>query len=276
MSRDSSEAARSRASPGGAARSLSGVKLALAATVLSLGAASFTITTPPRPPFPGPVSAAPSAKRLVVVSSRKISPGLGGAAPSCDLTGLPESVRGLPQQRSFCPLGTAFALYGRDGASSRVVLGVGRDGPLYGLDLRNYVWPPRIQRGERGFVYEEIVWARESNGVLFVQNAHLTYAASSYRQNAYITAFDAKTLRRLWRSRALVANAATFAVTADHLVTGYGFTAEKDYLYLLDRRTGRIVERLSLPSAPEKITQHGRQFVVRTYDHVLTVRLREP
>jgi hypothetical protein len=253
------------------------MKLALAATVLSLGAAALTITTPPRPPFPGPVVAAPAAKRLVVVSSREISPGLGGrSAQSCELTGVPGSVRGLPHQRSFCPLGTAFALYGRDGASSRVAIGVGRNGPRYGVDLKNYVWPPRIQQGERGFVYEEIVWAREAKGVLYVENAHLTYAASSYRQNAYITAFDAKTLRRLWRSRALVANAATFAVTPDYLVTGYGFTAEPDYLYLLDRRTGRVVERLSLPSAPEKITQHGRQFVVRTYDHVLNVRLREP
>lgn len=240
----------------------------------ALAAGTLTITTPPRPPFPGPVAAAPAAKRLVVVSSRKISPGLGGRAPSCELSGIPESVRGLPLQRSFCPLGTAFALYGRDGASSRILLGVGRNGPRYTLDFKNYVWPPRIQTGERGFVYEEIVWAREANGVLYIANAHLTYAASSYRQNAYVTAFDAKTLRRLWRSRALVANAATFAVTRDYLVTGYGFTQEDDWLYLLDRRTGRVVERLALPSAPEKITQYGRRLVVRTYDHVLDVRLR--
>ena len=84
-----------------------------------------------------------------------------------------------------------------------------------------------------------------------------------------------KTKRRLWRSKALVANARNFAVTPDYLVTGYGFTAEPDWLYLLDRRTGRVVERLSLPSAPEKITRSGKHFVVRTYDHVLTVKLRE-
>ena len=56
-------------------------------------------------------------------------------------------------------------------------------------------------------------------------------------------------------------------------LTGYGFTAEPDWLYLLDRRTGRVVERLSLPSAPEKITRRGKRFLVRTYDHVLTVEL---
>ena len=93
--------------------------------------------------------------------------------------------------------------------------------------------------------------------MLYVQNGHLTYAKSSYGQNAYITAIDAQTKRRLWRSKALVANAQTFAVTPDYLLTGYGFTAEPDYLYLLDRRTGRVVERLSLPSGPERITRSG-------------------
>jgi outer membrane protein assembly factor BamB len=183
-------------------------------------------------------------------------------------------VRGLSLQRTFCPGGTAFAFYGRDGASSRILLGYGRGEARYGFDFRNYVWPPRIQRGERAFVYEELVWAREGGGMLYVENAHLTYARSSYGQNAYITAIDVQTKKRLWRSKALVANAATFAVTPRYLLTGYGFTAESDWLYLLDRRTGRVVERLALPSGPEKITRSGPNFIVRTYDHVLTVRLQ--
>ena len=242
---------------------------ALVLAFVAAGAATIPITTPPRPPFPGPVTAAPDAKRLVVVSSRRISPGLG-TTPSCDLVNVPDSVRGLPLQRTFCPGGPAFALYGKDGASARILFG-----PKYALDFKHYVRPPRNRPGEKEFVYEELVWAREANGVLYVQNGHLTYARSSYGQNAYITAFDATTKRRLWRSKALVANAQTFAVTPRYLITGYGFTAEADWLYLLDRRTGRVVERLSLPSGPEKITRRGKSFVVRTYDHVLTVKLKE-
>ncbi len=247
------------------------MKLAAGAAALALGAAGITVTTLPKPPFPGQVISAPDAKRLVVVSSRTISPGLGTGTPSCPFTGIPASLRGLPLQRTICPGGPKFSFYGKDGASSRILL----SSTGYALDFKKYVWPPRNLPGEKEFVYEELVWAREANGVLYTQNAHLTYAKSSYGQNAYITAVDAKTKRRLWRSRALVANAQTFAITPDYLLTGYGFTAESDYLYLLDRRTGRVVERLGLPSAPEKITQHGSQFVVRTYDHVLVVRLRE-
>jgi hypothetical protein len=245
------------------------VRLAVGAAVLAFGGTGITITTLPKPPFPVPVTSAPDAKRLVVLSSRKISPGLGTGAPSCELTNVPDSVRGLPLQRTICPGGPPFAFYGQDGASSRIL-----NSPRYELDFKKYVWPPRNRPGEKEFVYEELVWAREANGVLYVQNAHLTYARSSYGQNAYITAIDAQTNRRLWRSRALVANAQTFAVTPYYLLTGYGFTAEPDWLYLLDRRTGRVLERLSLPSAPEKITHSGKRFLVRTYDHVLTVELR--
>jgi len=245
------------------------VKLAVGAAALAVGATGVTVTTLPKPPFPGPVTSAPGAKRLVVVSSRRISPGLGTGTPSCELTNVPGSLRGLPLQRTICPGGPPFAFYGRDGASSRIL-----SSPKYDLDFKKYVWPPRNRTGEKEFVYEELVWAREANGLLYVQNAHLTYARSSYGQNGYITAIDAQTKKRLWRSKALVANAQTFAVTPDYLLTGYGFTAEPDWLYLLDRETGRVMERMSLPSGPEKITRSGKNFVVRTYDHVLVVRLR--
>lgn len=244
---------------------------ALAAVALGAG---IVVTTPPRPPFPGPVTTAPEAKRMVVVSSREISPSLLGI-PECGLDDAPGSVRGLPLQRTICPVGSAFAFYGRDGATERMLLAIGRQGVRYGLDFKHYAWPPAIPAGEREFVYEEVAWAREANGVLYVQHAHSTYARSSYGRNGYITALDVKTKRRLWRSNALVANAYTFLVTPRYLVTGYGFTAEDDWLYLLNRKTGRVVERLALPSMPERITHSGSLLKVRTYDHVLTVRLRE-
>jgi hypothetical protein len=240
------------------------------AALLTVSLAGLAVTTLPRPPFPGPVKAAPQAKRLVFISSRQITPGLGSDL-SCHVFGVPKTVRGLPLQLAICPGGSKFALYGKDGASARILL----SSKGYTFDFKNYVWPPRIRRGERAFVYEELVWAREIGGILYVQNAHLTYARSSYGQNAYITAIDVKTGKRLWRSKALVANARNFVVAGDYLVTGYGFTAESDWLYLLDRRSGRIVERLALPSGPERITKSGNVITVRTYDHVVRVRLRE-
>jgi len=249
------------------------VKVALLAAV-ALGAGTIAVTTLPRPPFPGPVTSAPDAKRLVVVSSRSRPP-----SESVDVSavlGVPPSFRGAPQAGFASQAGRTFVFYGRDGAAARYLLAYNAKQFLYAFDFKHYVWPPRIRPGEREFVYEEIVWAREANGALYVENAHLTYAKSSYGQNAYITAIDLKTKQRLWRSKALVANAANFVVAGDYLVTGYGFTAEPDWLYLLDRRTGRVVERLALPSGPERITKSGDTIRVRTYDHVVVVRLRTP
>ena len=249
------------------------MKIAVLAAVV-LGAGGIAVTTLPRPPFPGPVKSAPYAKRLAIVSSKTVPPS-GGQVGTCFFHGPrpPQTFRGTTVQRTLC--GTGFIVYGPDAASAQYLLAFKRTGFRYGFDFKNYVWPPRIRPGEREFVYEEVVWAREADSVLYVENAHSTYARSSYGQNAYITAVDLKTKKRLWRSGALVANARTFVVTPDYLVTGYGFTNEPDWLYLLDRKTGRVVERLKLPTGPERITKSGDRIVVRTYDHVVVVKLRE-
>jgi hypothetical protein len=251
------------------------VRLAAAFGALAVGSAGVTVTALPRPAFPGPAANVPSAHRLVLVSSRYRAPG-SLPAPR-ELRGAPESFRGLPLAGGSDQIGTTLAFYGRDSATARIVVAVdpGTIEPRYAFDFKNYVWPPRIRPGEREFVYEQVVWAHEAGGTLYVENAHSTYASSSYGRNAYITAIDLKTKKPLWRSPALVANAGTFLVDDRYLMAGYGFTREPDYLYLLDRRTGRAVERLLLPSAPERITWRGRQIHVRTYDHDVVVSLRE-
>ena len=240
------------------------MRLAAGAIALALGAGGLTLTTLPRPGFPGPATKPGGPHRLVLVSSRYLAPGLGGVVRT---TEAPKRFGALDLVGGTGPL----AFYGTDGASARVVLAPAR----YAFDFANYVWPPRIKPGEREFVYEQVVWAHEANGVLYVENAHLTYASSSYGRNAYITAIDLKTKRKVWRSPALVANAQSFLVTDRYLITGYGFTNEPDYLYLLDRATGTVVDRLDLPTGPERITWQGHDIKVRTYDHVVVARLKE-
>ncbi len=254
------------------------MKLAVAAAALAVGAGGFTVTALPRPAFPGPVAKTPAAKRLVVLSSRYHAPAFGGVTFRITGQGIPDSFRGADRVDEFRQGDVLFALYGRPAASARYVLAFHWKTLRfrYGFDFVNYVWPPRIAPGEREFVYEEVVWAREASGTLYVENAHWTYARSSYGRNAYITAIDLKTKNAIWRSPALVSNANTFVVAGDYLVTGYGFTAEPDYLYLLVRRNGHVVERLRLPSAPERISRRGDKIFVRTYDHDVVVKLRRP
>ena len=151
-----------------------------------------------------------------------------------------------------------------------VVVAPGR----YSYDFRRYAWPPRIAPGEREFVYEQAVFAKEAGCLLLVETANSTYAKSSYGLNAYLNAIDLKTRKLRWRSPALVANAGNFVLLNGTIVSGYGFTAEPDYLYALDRATGRVQGRLLLPSSPERIARHGDVLTVDTYDHRLTIRVR--
>jgi hypothetical protein len=228
------------------------VLAALAALVLAgtVAAATAQVTVLPKPRFNAPAREPAHARvAFKVLSSTAVDPGRLIAAPK---------PRGL-------------SIEGPDGATRHIVT-TGR----YSFDFRNYAWPPRIAPGDREFVYEQVVWAKEADtGLLYVETAHSTYARSSYGLNGYLNAIDLRTKKLRWRSPALVANADNFVLLNGVIVSGYGFTDEPDYLYAVDRRNGRVVGRLLLPSAATRIVRHGSTLTVDTYDHRLTVRVLE-
>jgi len=225
------------------------VVLALVALAVPAAAAAVPPTTVlPKPRFPAPArNAGTNTVRFQVLSSTAIDPGRLVEAPR------PRGLR----------------IEGEDGATRHYVFG-----RTYAVDFRNYAWPPRIARGEREFSYEQVVWAKEADGKLYVETAHSTYARSTYGLNGYVNAIDLKTRRLLWRSPAQVANALDFVLLNRTLISGYGFTDEPDYLYALDRATGRVKGRLLLPNGPQTIARHGNVLTVTTYDRRLTIRVR--
>lgn len=180
--------------------------------------------------------------------------------------------------RRVIPQGTlGFALYGDDFASERYLVGLDlrRQRVRYALDLGSLTRAPAATPADREFVYAGIAWVREADGVLYVSNTHSTYARSSKGRNAAVTAIDLDRRRVLWRSPSLVANAGTFVLApGDRLVTGYGFTAEPDYVFVLDRATGRILDRVPVADGPETITRRGTEIRVETYTRSLVLRLR--
>jgi hypothetical protein len=215
------------------------------------------------------VSAAVAAEPVTVLPRPHFSPPPTGAGDGSVGFHVVSSVAADPARSVHSPSSRPLRLDGPDGSTRHVVIAPGR----YAYDFRRYAWPPKIASGEREFVYEEVVFAKEAAGLLFVETAHSTYATSSYGLNAYLNAVDLKTKRLRWRSPALVANAGNFVLLNDTIVSGYGFTAEPDYLYAIDRATGRVKGRLLLPSSPERIARHGDVLTVDTYDHRLTIRV---
>jgi outer membrane protein assembly factor BamB len=236
---------------------------------VAAGAPAPEVVTLPKPPFPAPATGPATPSQLELVSSRRRDPAFLPSRPQPP-DWAPRAFHGSPLQLAIRQRGTVFLAYGRDGSSVRFLVAVRSNTRdiRYALDLDAYGRPPR-----GGGWYESLVWARERDAVLYVSHAHLTYASATRRRNAYVSAIDLHTFRLLWRSPSLVANAASFVVAGDAIVSGYGFTAERDYLYVLDRRTGRVSDRLALPTAPEWVKLRGDRLHVRTYDHDVVVRL---
>ncbi|MBA3432790.1 MAG: hypothetical protein H0U08_01720 [Actinobacteria bacterium] len=221
------------------------------------------VTVLPRPTFPPPAGdATRHGSKLVLVSSKYHSPADLSPARREPPSFVPRRFRGAEAQFAIHqqPYGHIFLVYG-----GRYLVKV--TAGSYAFDLVNFVRPPN------GAWLEEVTWARQVDRVLYIENTHLTYASATRGRNAYISAIDLDTRKTLWRSPALVANARTFVVAGDLIVSGYGFTAESDFLYLLDRRTGKVLHRLPVPSAPEGIKLRGDRLHVRTYDRDIVARI---
>jgi hypothetical protein len=242
--------------------------LAVASLGLLFAAAGLAATEPvvlPNPGFPAPATdVTPRGAHLELVSSKPQSPLAPSQRPPARPSFVPKTFRGAELDRTIRQGLKVFAIYG----GRYLLAGNAKEKDLpFAFDLLSFGRPP----GD-GW-YEDATFAREAGGVIYVSNTHLTYATATKGRNAYVTAIDPERGKTLWRSRALVANARTFVVTGNLIVAGYGFTAEPDFLYLLDRRNGRVFDRLEVPSAPEIIKLRGNTLEVHTYDHKVVARI---
>lgn len=113
---------------------------------------------------------------------------------------------------------------------------------------------------------QELHWAQVEDGVLYLCTYHMTYASSTAGNNAFLTAVALGTGELLWQSEPLVCNTRNFLLRDGWIISGYGFTAEPDSLFVLDAKTGEAVAKKKLASGPEVILEKGGTLFVRTYD----------
>lgn len=190
--------------------------------------------------------------------------------------GAPTSYKGNRLVKAIKQPKTITLVYGKDYASGRYLIAMGAESGkfLYGFDFINYTRAPDNDTRDLEFVFQAVEWAVEEGNTLYVSHAHSTYARSSRGMNAYVTAIDTPTGRVLWRSQPLVANSNNFEVIGNLIVTGYGFTAEPDYLYLLDKKTGEVRQQLPVKSQADYIIHKNNKIYVRMYDTDLVVNLK--
>ena len=110
-----------------------------------------------------------------------------------------------------------------------------------------------------------INWVQVVDNTLYASIGHNGYSSEEPWSN-YMVAIDMKTKKLLWRSEPNVSNFNNFKIVDDTIICGYGFTAEPDYLYLLDRFTGDKVEEIKLDSAPSQFEVRDDVLYVATYN----------
>ena len=169
-----------------------------------------------------------------------------------------------------------FFVYGKDFSSGFLLLITDKknDSVLHFLDFGNYVLSPEYVKADLMFIEQRINWVTIEDSIMYISQGHSTYAASSKNMNAYISAINLKNYKTIWRTKPLINNAANFELYGDMLICGYGFTAEPDFLYTLDKRTGAVVQTIPLKSGPSYIIRKDDKVFVRTYntDYVFLIR----
>ena len=99
------------------------------------------------------------------------------------------------------------------------------------------------------------------------------FLEKTFRQNVMIEETEYLNEKLLWRSADQTYNSMNFLVKGDVIFCGYGFTAEDDYLYQLDKNTGEVIDRLPLKKMPDLMAEKDDKLYVHTYsyDYVIGV-----
>ena len=99
--------------------------------------------------------------------------------------------------------------------------------------------------------------------------------ANGYAQpnTCFMFAYDLENEKLLWRSADQSYNSMNFVVEGDVMICGYGFTAEPDYLYQINRNTGEIIDRLLLKKMPDLIVEQDEKLYVHTYSYNYVIEI---
>ena len=138
---------------------------------------------------------------------------------------------------------------------------------LYKFDMCEYRYGENYgQTGFEDFTLQEIRYARIVDDVLYIATGHNTYA-DACPETGYITAIDVNDGSVIWKSKAQVCNSDNFEIVGNCIITGYGFTDEPDYLYVLSMNNGEVVDQLKVKNKIDYIYYSDGRLDVRTYSY---------
>jgi hypothetical protein len=113
--------------------------------------------------------------------------------------------------------------------------------------------------------FNELTVALRDGPMVYVALQFNGYAREVGGQGNRVLGLDLCEHRLVWSSPDMVSNSPVL-LRGPHLITAYGFTAEPDFLYVLDRRSGKVVNRARLPKGADELRLVGDRLYVRIYD----------
>lgn len=140
------------------------------------------------------------------------------------------------------------------------------------LDFSDYRYTDNIKEGDWDFVEQRVWWAQSVDDVLYVAVSHNTYTESC-PHTGYMVAIDLNDESVIWKSAPCMTNGRNFEIIDNTIVCGYGFTAEPDYLNLINRLDGSLIEQIPIKSMADYIIRKDNTLYVRTYDTNYTFQL---
>jgi hypothetical protein len=107
----------------------------------------------------------------------------------------------------------------------------------------------------------EITDVRYADGKLYFNESCQSYSREAAGRCSSLVRIDPATNRVEWRTRPLVSNG-IFILHGPWVITGYGFTAEPDSVFVIDRETGRVLATAPVDKMPDYLeVKDGRLYV---------------
>lgn len=135
---------------------------------------------------------------------------------------------------------------------------------LYSFDFRNFSVYKYTKSGEYDFTKISVSDVIIEGNTLYANICHSTYSSSSSGYNAYLVAVNLDTKRIKWVTKPLTCNA-NFIIDNDLIFTGYGFTNEDDYIYVIDKLSGSRLTAVKVEKGPDYFAVKDGKLYVRTY-----------
>jgi len=109
-------------------------------------------------------------------------------------------------------------------------------------------------------------------GRIYFNEACQSYSQEAGGRCSALVCADLDTGRVLWRTAPLVSNN-IFIIYRNRVFCGYGFTAEPDFLFILDADTGRMLSRTPIDSAHDYMEIQDGHLLVTTYRSLYRFRI---